>query len=55
MEKFWGENVRSTPTSITSAWIESTESHDLRWRCGRMFMFTFVSASCGHVCDSTAF
>jgi len=27
MEKFWGENVRSTPTSITSVWIESTESH----------------------------
>jgi len=27
MEKFWGENVRSTPTSTTSGWIESTESH----------------------------
>jgi len=27
LEKFWGENVRSTPTSITSGWIESTESH----------------------------
>jgi len=27
MEKFWEENVRSTPTSITSGWIESTESH----------------------------
>jgi len=27
MEKFWGENVCSTPTSITSGWIESTESH----------------------------
>jgi len=28
MEKFWGENI-STPTSITSGWIEtsSTESH----------------------------
>jgi len=24
MEKFWGENVRSTPTFITSGWIEST-------------------------------
>jgi len=22
MEKFWRENVRSTPTSITSGWIE---------------------------------
>jgi len=27
MEKFWGENVRSKPTSITYGWIESTESH----------------------------
>jgi len=27
MEKFGEENVRSTPTSITSIWIESTESH----------------------------
>ena len=27
MEKFWGENVRSTPMSISSGWIESTESH----------------------------
>jgi len=27
VDKFWGENVRSTPTSITSGWIESTESH----------------------------
>ena len=27
MEKFWGENVRSTPTSITSGWSESNESH----------------------------
>jgi len=27
MEKFWGGNVRSTPTSITSGWIESTKSH----------------------------
>ena len=27
MEKFWRENVHSTPTSITSTWIESTESH----------------------------
>ena len=23
MEKFWGENVRSTPTSIMSGWMES--------------------------------
>jgi len=27
MEKLWGENVRSTPTSTTSGWIESTECH----------------------------
>jgi len=27
MEKFWGENVRSSPTSITSGRIDSTESH----------------------------
>jgi len=27
MEKFWGENVHSTPVYITSGWI------DLRWRC----------------------
>jgi len=27
MEKFGGKNVRSTPTSIMSSWIESTESH----------------------------
>jgi len=27
MEKFWGENVRSSPTSITSGWIESAKSH----------------------------
>jgi len=27
MEKFWGKNVHSTPTSIMSGWIESTESY----------------------------
>jgi len=27
MEKFWVENVCSTLTSMTSGWIESTESH----------------------------
>jgi len=26
MEKFWGENVRSTPTSITSSWTESSST-----------------------------
>jgi len=25
MDKFWGENVRSTPTSITSGWTESSQ------------------------------
>jgi len=40
-------------TSIASGWIESTESCDLRWRCG--CLCTFVGASCGHLCDSTAF
>jgi len=25
MEKFGGENVHSTPTSVTSGWIESTQ------------------------------
>jgi len=56
MEKFWGENVRLAPTSITSEWIESTESRDLRYRCGCLAcLFTFVGASGGHVCESTAF
>ena len=56
MEKFWGENVRSTPTSITSGWIESS-STDSREILGGvwLFMFTFVGASRGHVSDSTAF
>ena len=31
MKKFWGENVRSTSTSITSGWIESIESHVITW------------------------
>jgi len=59
MEKFWGENVRSTPTSITSGLIESTESHVIFGGgvavclCG--CLITFVGASHGHLCDSTAF
>jgi len=53
MEKFWEENVRSTLTSIAFGWIESTESHVSRWSCG--CLFTFVGASRGHLCDSTAF
>jgi len=53
MEKFWGENVRSAPTSITSDWIESIESHVILGRCG--CLFTLVGASRGHLCDSTDF
>jgi len=53
IEKFCGENVRSTPTSIMFGWIESTKSCDLRSRCG--CLFTFVGASRGHLCDSIAF
>jgi len=33
-------------------WV-NRESRDLRWRCG--CLFTFVSASRGHLCDITAF
>jgi len=54
MEKFWGENVRSTCTyvhNVRSNWV-NRESRDLRWRCG--CLFTFVGASRGHLCDSTA-
>jgi len=29
MEKFWGENVRSTPMSITSGWTESSSTECL--------------------------
>ena len=57
MEKFWGENVHSTPTSITSGWTEtsSTESHViLGGGAAAGCLFTFV-ASRGHVCDITAF
>jgi len=60
-EKFWEENVRSTPTSITltpvtSGWIELTESHVIfRWRCGRLLIVYFCGASRGNLYDSTAF
>jgi len=53
MEKLWGENVCSTPTRITSGWIESTESHVISGVA--VCLFTFVGASRGHLCDSTAF
>jgi len=55
MEKFWGENVCSTPTSITSGWIESTESHMILGRGVAGCLFTFIGASRGHFCDSIAF
>jgi len=57
MEKFWGENVRSTPTSTTSGWIESTESHVIlgggvavcclfTFAAHRALIFTIVQLSC---------
>jgi len=52
MEKFGGENVCSAPTSIRLVNCVNQES-PLRWRCG--CLFTFVGASCGRLCDSTAF
>ena len=55
MEKFGGESVRSTPTSITSGWIESTESHVILGGGVAVCLFTFVGALRGHLCDSTAF
>ena len=49
MEKFLGENVRSTPTFIT-------ESHViLGGGVAAGCLFTFVGASRGYLCDSTAF
>ena len=58
MEKFWGGNVRSTPTSIMSDWIESssTKCHViLSGSLAAGFLFTFVVASRSNVCDSRAF
>jgi len=56
METFWRENVRSTPTSITSGWIDSTESHViLGVGVAVCILFTFVGALRGNLCDSTAF
>ena len=53
-DKFWGENVCWTPTSRTSGGIESTESHVILGGGVAVCLFTFVGASRGHVCDSTA-
>jgi len=49
-EKFRGENVRSTPTSVTSGWIESAENHAILG--GSVAVCLLLSA---HLCDSTAF
>jgi len=54
MEKFWGENVRSTPTSIMSSWTESTDSHVILGE-GVAVLFTFVGTLRGYLCDNTAF
>jgi len=41
MEKFWGRNVRSTPWSIKSGWIESTESHVILGRDVTVWLFVY--------------
>jgi len=43
MEKFWGENVRSTPTSITSGWFESTR---VTWSYVEVWLFVYF---CQHI------
>jgi len=62
MEKFWGENVRSTSTSITSGCIESTESHVivgggvavcLLLSAHRAVSFAFARLSCFVFAQST--
>ena len=51
MEKFWGENVHSSPMSITSSWIQFyQESCDCRWRFGCWLFVYFCN-----LCDCTAF
>jgi len=61
MEKFCGENVHSTPmsitpTSIVSGWIESTENHMiLGGGVAVCCLFTFVGTSRGNLYDSAAF
>jgi len=61
MEKFWGANVRSTPTSITSGWTESTESHVilgggvdvcLLLSAHRAVIFAIAQLSCFHLRSS---
>ena len=64
MEKFWGENVHSTPASIASGWIESTESHVIlggvvvvcclfTFAAHRAVIFTIVQLSCLSTGDFT--
>jgi len=50
MEKFWRENIHSTPTSIMSGWIESTESRDISWRFLCLFLFVYF---CRHITRSS--
>jgi len=54
MEKFWGENVCSIPTSITSGWIESTESHVILGvgMAVSACLFTYIGSSRGHLCNN---
>jgi len=44
MGKFWGENIRSTFTSIKSGWTESTESHVILGGGVALWLFTFAIA-----------
>ena len=57
MGTFLGENVRSTPTSITSGWNElsSTESRDIGGGVAAGCLFPFVIASRGNLCVRTVF
>jgi len=47
-EKFWGENVRSTPTSVMdvmSSWTESTESHVILGGCMAVYFLRHIARS----------
>jgi len=54
MEKFWEKMLvqHLYVHNVRLNWV-NRESRDLRWRHG--CLFTFVGASRGHLCDSTAF
>jgi len=54
MEKFWGEDIRSTPTSITSGWIESTNGSVgvcLLLLAHRAVIFAIAQLSCLYCCS----